>query len=115
MWPVPETTSNTLAAACFMTVLLVLIVFYRRDRRGGWFRAIGQRRSLLYTGASARNPSRAFATNVLQHYCTLTRTAFDFAVVVVGRCTFSTPSRNSAVTFVLSVSSGSVKLRRKLP
>jgi hypothetical protein len=64
---------------------------------------------LTHGTPSARSPS------VLAHYCTLTWTAFVFAVVVVGRCTFSTPSRNSAVTFVLSVSSGSVKLRRKLP
>src|ERR1700730_13357043 len=49
------------------------------------------------------------------HYCTLTSRAFDLAFVVVGWGTFSTPSRNSAVTFVLSASSGSVKLRRKLP
>ena len=41
--------------------------------------------------------------------------AFDLSIAVVGRCTFNTPSRNSAVTFVLSVSSGSVKLRRKVP
>jgi hypothetical protein len=58
---------------------------------------------------SARSPS------VLEHYATLTCVAFDFATGVVGRCTFSTPSRNSAVTFVLSASSGSVKLRRKVP
>jgi hypothetical protein len=58
---------------------------------------------------SARSPS------VLEHYVTLTCVAFDFATGVVGRCTFSTPSRNSAVTFVLSASSGSVKLRRKVP
>jgi hypothetical protein len=58
---------------------------------------------------SARSPS------VLEHYATLTCVAFDFATGAVGRCTFSTPSRNSAVTFVLSVSSGSVKLRRKVP
>ena len=58
---------------------------------------------------SARSPS------VLEHYATLTCVAFDLAIGVVGRCTFSTPSRNSAVTFVLSVSSGSVKLRRKVP
>ncbi len=61
------------------------------------------------TDRSARSPS------VLEHYCTLTWVAFDFATGVVGRCTFSTPSRNSAVTFVLSASSGSVKLRRKVP
>jgi len=58
---------------------------------------------------SARSPS------VLAHYVTLTCVAFDLATGVVGRCTFSTPSRNSAVTFVLSASSGSVKLRRKVP
>ena len=58
---------------------------------------------------SARSPS------VLEHYATLTCVALDFATGVVGRCTFSTPSRNSAVTFVLSASSGSVKLRRKVP
>src|SRR5438067_6806979 len=61
------------------------------------------------TEPSARSPS------VLEHYATLTSMPFDLATAVVGRCTFSTPSRNSAVTFVLSVSSGSVKLRRKLP
>jgi hypothetical protein len=61
------------------------------------------------TDRSARSPS------VLEHYFTLTSIAFDLAIVVVGRCTFSTPSRNSAVTFVLSASSGSVKLRRKVP
>ena len=60
-------------------------------------------------GTSARPPS------VLEHYATLTGIAFDFARIVVGRCTFSTPSRNSAVTFMLSASSGSVKLRRKVP
>src|SRR5206468_9366380 len=58
---------------------------------------------------SARSPS------VLMHYFTLTSIAFDLAIGVVGRCTFSTPSWNSAVTFVLSASSGSVKLRRKVP
>ena len=58
---------------------------------------------------SARSPS------VLVHYFTLTSIAFDLAIGVVGRCTFSTPSWNSAVTFVLSASSGSVKLRRKVP
>jgi hypothetical protein len=61
------------------------------------------------TEPSARSPS------VLAHYVTLTCVAFDLATGVVGRCTFSTPSRNSAVTFVLSASSGSVKLRRKVP
>ena len=61
------------------------------------------------TEPSARSPS------VLAHYFTLTSIAFDLAIGVVGRCTFSTPSRNSAVTFVLSASSGSVKLRRKVP
>jgi len=61
------------------------------------------------TDRSARSPS------VLEHYATLTWVAFDLATGVVGRCTFSTPSRNSAVTFVLSASSGSVKLRRKVP
>src|SRR5205823_6349324 len=58
------------------------------------------------TEPSARSPS------VLVHYFTLTSIAFDLAIGVVGRCTFSTPSRNSAVTFVLSASSGSVNLRR---
>src|SRR5882672_520386 len=61
------------------------------------------------TEPSARSPS------ALEHYATLTCVAFDLATGVVGRCTFSTPSRNSAVIFVLSVSSGSVKLRRKVP
>src|SRR6266496_2009293 len=61
------------------------------------------------TEPSARSPS------VLAHYVTLTSMAFDLAIGVVGRCTFSTPSRKSAVTFVLSASSGSVKLRRKVP
>src|SRR6266446_9520394 len=65
-----------------------------------------------YTGgANARNLPHARR----QCYATLTSMAFDFGLAVVGRCTFSTPSRNSAVTFVLSASSGSVKLRRKLP
>src|SRR5207247_11411786 len=67
-----------------------------------------------YTGANAPNPPRA-RRQWLAHYCTLTSMAFDLAIGVVGRCTFSTPSWNSAVTFLLSVSSGSVKLRRKLP
>jgi len=61
------------------------------------------------TEPSARSPS------VIEHYATLTCVAFDFATGVVGRCTFSTPSRNFAVTFVLSASSGNVKLRRKVP
>ncbi len=61
------------------------------------------------TEPSARSPS------ALEHYFTLTSIAFDLAIGVVGRCTFSTPSWNSAVTFVLSASSGSVKLRRKVP
>jgi hypothetical protein len=61
------------------------------------------------TDRSARSPS------VLEHYFTFTSIAFDLAIGVVGRCTLSTPSRNSAVTFVLSASSGSVKLRRKVP
>src|SRR6266513_1444743 len=61
------------------------------------------------TEPSARSPS------MLAHYLTLTSIAFDLAIGVVGRCTFSTPSWNSAVTFVLSASSGRVKLRRKVP
>ena len=61
------------------------------------------------TEPSARSPS------ALEHYATLTCVAFDLATGVVGRCTFSTPSWKSAVTFVLSASSGSVKLRRKVP
>src|SRR5207302_3165939 len=61
------------------------------------------------TQPSVRSPS------VLEHYATLISRAFDLAFVVVGRCTFSTLSRNSAVTFVLSGSSGRVELRRKLP
>ena len=67
-----------------------------------------------FTGANARNLPHA-RRQWLAHYCTLISRAFDLAIGVVGRCTFSTPSRNSAVTFVLSASSGSVKLRRKLP
>src|SRR6266404_790352 len=62
-----------------------------------------------------RTEPSARSSSVLEHYCTLTSMAFDLAIGVVGRCTFSTPSRNSAVTFLLSASSGSVKLRRKLP
>ncbi len=62
-----------------------------------------------------RTEPSARSSSVLEHYCTLTSMAFDLAIAVVGRCTFSTPSRNSAVTFLLSASSGSVKLRRKLP
>jgi hypothetical protein len=64
--------------------------------------------------AQTRGPFRTLAISVraLRHFNLL---AFDLATAVVGRCTFSTPSRNSAVTFVLSVSSGSVKLRRKVP
>jgi hypothetical protein len=69
---------------------------------------------LRYTGTNARNAS-ARSPSVLEHYATLTSMAFDLGLAVVGRCTFSTPSRNSAVTFVLSASSGSVKLRRKVP
>ena len=69
---------------------------------------------LRYTGTNARNAS-ARSPLVLVHYFTLTSIAFDLAIGVVGRCTFSTPSWNSAVTFVLSASSGSVKLRRKVP
>src|SRR5205814_9975303 len=70
----------------------------------------GRRRALQRShGTAARPPS------VLEPYAPLTWVAFDFAIVVVGRCTCSTPSRNSAVTFVLSASSGSVKLRRKVP
>src|SRR4030095_8475599 len=68
---------------------------------------------LLHCGE--RTELSARPRSVLEHYATLTWVAFDFALVVVGRCTFSTPSRNSAVTFVLSASSGSVKVRRKVP
>jgi hypothetical protein len=64
---------------------------------------------------SERTEPSARSRSVLEHYATLTWVAFDFAIVVVGRCTLSTPSRNSAVTFVLSASSGSVKVRRKVP
>ncbi len=64
---------------------------------------------------SERTEPSARSRSVLEHYATLTWVAFDFALVVVGRCTFSTPSRNSAVTFVLSASSGSVNVRRKVP
>src|SRR5205823_4240298 len=69
---------------------------------------------LRCTGTNARNAS-ARSPSVLVHYFTLTSIAFDLAIGVVGRCTFSTPSWNSAVTFVLSASSGRVKLRRKVP
>ena len=62
-----------------------------------------------------RTEPSARSSSVLAYYVTLTSMAFDLAIGVVGRCTFSTPSRNSAVTFLLSASSGSVKLRRKLP
>jgi hypothetical protein len=62
-----------------------------------------------------RTEPSARSSSVLPHYFTLTSRAFDLAIGVVGRCTFSTPSWKSAVTFVLSASSGSVKLRRKLP
>ena len=79
-----------------------------------WLKGAGDLLAALHwwrerTEPSARSPS------VLAHYVTLTCVAFDFATGVVGRCTLSTPSRNSAVTFVLSASSGSVKLRRKVP
>jgi hypothetical protein len=62
-----------------------------------------------------RTEPSARSLSVLARYFTLTSIAFDLAIGVVGRCTFSTPSWKSAVTFVLSASSGSVKLRRKLP
>jgi hypothetical protein len=77
----------------------------------------GRQRSISsppYTEANARNPS-ARSPSVLAHHFTLTSMAFDLAIAVIGRCTFSTPSWKSAVTFELSASSGSVKLRRKVP
>src|SRR5882724_6497756 len=73
--------------------------------------------ALSFTGLHWRERTEpsARSQSVLAHYFTLTSIAFDLPIGVVGRCTFSTPSWNSAVTFVLSASSGSVKLRRKLP
>jgi hypothetical protein len=91
-----------------------LIIFRDHEVLFRWFECFSRSASGFVihwgkrTGTSARSPS------VLVHYWTLTSRAFDLAFVVVGRCTFSTPSRNSAVTFVLSASSGSVKLRRKV-
>jgi hypothetical protein len=78
-----------------------------------WFKEAATQRAGLTLGKRADRSARS--PSVLEHYATLTCVAFDFATGVVGRCTFSTPSRNSAVTFVLSASSGRVKLRRKVP
>jgi len=46
---------------------------------------------------------------------TFTSTVFGLALSVLGKWTFSTPSLNSALTFTLSMASGRVKLRMKLP
>src|SRR5689334_10436956 len=46
---------------------------------------------------------------------TFTSTVFVFAFSLLGRCTFNTPSLNSALTFAPSAPGGSVKLRRKFP
>jgi hypothetical protein len=97
-------------------VLLKLDVRVDFVRHGnGWVKPQSARGTAQRLHWSERTePFRTLAVSVA-HYFTLTSIAFDLAIVVVGRCTFSTPSRNSAVTFVLSASSGSVKLRRKVP
>src|SRR5690242_12922859 len=103
-------------SAGFMTVLR-LCYYVRRHLRKSPSTVVKSNASdnfSLTLGRNARTRS-ARSPSVSEHYATLTWVAFDFDTGVVGRCTFSTPSRNSAVTFVLSASSGSVKLRRKVP
>jgi hypothetical protein len=84
-------------------IMRSFFLWFKRGRRLSWSPDTGE--------ANAQN----FPHARRQCYATLTSMAFDFGLAVVGRCTLSTPSRKSAVTFVLSASSGSVKLRRKLP
>src|SRR5207249_2703151 len=55
------------------------------------------------------------ASSESEAYATLTSTAFGLAFSLLGRCTFNTPSLNSALTFTPSAPSGSMKLRVKLP
>src|ERR1043165_7446055 len=50
-----------------------------------------------------------------EHHCRFTSTALGLAFSLFGRCTFSTPSLNSAFTFAPSAPSRRVKLRRKFP
>ena len=49
------------------------------------------------------------------NYPTFTSTLLGFAFSDFGRCTFRTPSLNSACTFVASASSGNENERAKLP
>lgn len=57
----------------------------------------------------------AFSFFTRRSYCTFTSTALGLAFSPFGRCTFNTPSLNSAFTFEASAPSGSVKLRKKFP
>ena len=50
-----------------------------------------------------------------QPYATFTSMAFGFAFSDFGRWRFNTPSLNSALTFSSSITSGSEKVRTKLP
>jgi hypothetical protein len=104
-------------SAGFITVLWCVDIYciYCGNRRRRWLKAmVATKLAALHWWGERTEPS-ARSPSVLLHYFTLTSIAFDRAIGVVGRCTFSTPSWKSAVTFVLSASSGSVKLRRKLP
>ena len=51
----------------------------------------------------------------LTNQVTLTSIGFGFAAGTLGRRTFKTPSRNSAAILLASASSGTVKVRSKLP
>ena len=55
------------------------------------------------------------ATLSLRFQATLTSICFGLAFSLLGRCTLSTPSSNSAFTLSASASSGTTKLRSKLP
>src|SRR5437867_3513998 len=68
----------------------------------------------LKRGQDASRP-RSESQTPRTTYVTFTSTAFGLAFSPLGRCTFSTPSLNSALTFEPSAPSGSVKLRRKFP
>jgi len=113
--PVRLDPLGMLDAQGVVDLLLELGVRVDFVRHRAWVKAHSARGTAQRLHQSERAEPSARSPAVLEHYATLTWIAFDLATVVVGRCTFSTPSRNSAVTFVLSASSGSVKLRRKLP
>ncbi len=71
------------------------------------------------TGQERQRPAheagRWFLDTFKPTYATLTSMAFGLAFSDFGRWRFNTPSLNSALTFSSSITSGSEKVRTKLP